>query len=136
MNRAWVVPIAWCLGALSGCTIIDPTTRDCILSRRCTDGGVCPLTEAEAQAMTDRGIDLLSFGSTDCDDLTCVRDASFPKGVDATRPALGYCSRACSEGSSCATSLDKNLATDLRCRALHLEPADAGNSPFYCARGG
>lgn len=148
MNRSNAVVLVIWLGALASCKLDPDVNRPCVLVKRCPDGGVCPVTEGDIQEKTTGSRDFISFGATDCDDLTCVRDSTFPKGTDLSAPAKGYCSRPCAEGSTCASydpALDKDPSTKLRCRALLLEleyaGPDAGASlnvtePFFCARGG
>jgi len=148
MNRTSLVALLLSLVALSGCKLDSDVNRPCVLVKRCPDGGVCPVTEREVQEKTTSSRDFISFGATDCDDLTCVRDAAFHKDPDLSAPAKGYCSRPCAEGSACASSdaaMDKDPTTKLSCRALLLDLAisdpDAGaglnvTEPFFCARGG
>jgi len=143
------------VGALvAGCRPITDLNADCVLIKKCDgDGGVCNFTEGEMQEKTGSSKDFISFGSTDCDDLTCVRDSSFPKGTDLTKPAHGYCSKACgASGSACPSDTEQHeKETPLTCRPLLLDAEtlaaiasdptirDAiGNvtAPYFCARGG
>lgn len=99
------------------------------------------------------GKDFISFGSTDCDDLVCVRDASDPKGP-AGGVASGFCSRSCIPTSE-ATCLTGEEATDrsspFSCRSLILDETTLAaikqadpkryqetfgdtQSPYFCAK--
>lgn len=143
------------VGALvAGCRPITDLNADCVLIKKCDgDGGVCNFTEREMQEKTGSSKDFISFGSTDCDDLTCVRDSSFPKDPDLDKPAHGYCSKACAgEGASCPSDTEKHEKdVPLHCRPLLLDAETLaaiksdpvlgpmiGNvtAPFFCARSG
>lgn len=142
------------MGALVvACRPITDLNADCVLIKKCGDGGVCSFTEEEMQEATGTSKDFISFGSTDCDDLTCVRDSSFPKGTNLTKPAHGYCSKACAgEGASCPSdTVQHEKQNPLHCRPLLLDPsvlaaikddpvaaAQLGNvtAPYFCARSG
>jgi hypothetical protein len=106
------------------------------------------------------GQDYIAFGATDCEDLICVRDADAPANTDyANNPeasAIGYCSRACVQGSGASacevtnSGVPEALKSRMDCRSLLLdqvsldklraEDPDAykatfgdTNSPYFCA---
>ena len=116
------------------------------------DGGVIPILEGEVKEGANK--DFISFGSTDCEDFTCVRDATWVKDAGPLANAQGYCSKVCNLGSTCLAGdpADDNKADrKLSCRALLLDEAtlaalcstnvDGGSgtcafkSPYFCARG-
>ena len=119
------------------------------------DGGIIVIKESELKEGANK--DFISFGSTDCEDFTCVRDSSWVRGdAGPDDPAEGYCSKVCNVGSACPAEdpLDDNKADKkLACRALLLDEktlaalcassGDAGastgscafKSSTYCARG-
>lgn len=152
-KRPGLVVSALLLSGLIGCSVGSGLNKKCNLPRK-ADGGVVFLTEGEVQEKTASAKDFIGFGSLDCEDLVCVRDSTFPKGTDLAAPALGYCSKQCVEGSTCASddsALDKKADTALKCRPLLLDretlaaiaadPAlsnQLGNvrEPYFCARGG
>ncbi|HYO57283.1 adventurous gliding motility lipoprotein CglC [Archangium sp.] len=88
-----------------GCEVASDIGKPCVLVRKAT--------AAEQQAEPDRepfrdiyesqlqaGQDFISFGSVECEDLVCVRDAAFDPKLEATdnpatTQAKGYCSKAC-----------------------------------------
>ncbi len=125
------------------------------------DGGRLFITNGELQGGPRK--DFVSFGSTDCEDLICVRDSDFaaPDGgaLNPKEVATGYCSRNCLVGAACPSStaeLDGNPRTRLTCRPLLLDTETLraicngsegdrascktylGNLtlPDFCARGG
>lgn len=110
------------------------------------------------------GQDYIAFGATDCEDLICVRDVDSPANpeYDPSNPekleasALGYCSRACIQGSDASvcdvtdSSVPDTLKTRMDCRSLLLDQASLDalrasdpeayrstfgdtNSPYFCA---
>ena len=109
----------------------------------------------------DIGQDFISFGSIECEDLICVRDAAFPRArnedgtINGGAEAKGYCSKACVEGSNACdvkdtSGVQEDLPGRMTCRALLLDQetlealraADENtyrqtfgenNSPFFCA---
>lgn len=129
------------------------------------DGGTRAVLIKESEIRVGAFKDFISFGSTDCENLTCVRDADFSRGdggFDAgtisgdagsdLTVATGYCSDKCLEGSVCS-SADPNDDNDakkrLNCRPLLLDSETLNNlcsqgrclqgdlkSPYFCARGG
>lgn len=151
------------LGALAtlaaGFSACPPSTdrgRPCQMPRR-TDAGTTFLTEKEVRARTGTASnatrDFLAFGSLDCDDLLCVRDATYVTDAGDDAVAFGYCSNPCDVGAACPSfdpELDKRGDTKLNCRALLLDEQtlEAINqdpnarkilnnvkSPYFCARG-
>jgi hypothetical protein len=108
--------------ALTGCSTTTPLGDECTMVRRDpadtdTSDGIrsIPLKEREITANKD----FISFGATDCEDLTCVRDASDPKGPVDEADAVGFCTRPClhTNPQSCLTGNDK---------------IDKGDNPFVC----
>jgi hypothetical protein len=150
------------LGALvtlaAGFSACPPSTdrgRPCQMPRR-TDAGTTFLTEKDVRARTGTASnatrDFLAFGSLDCDDLLCVRDATYVTDAGDDAVAFGYCSNPCDIGAACPSfdpELDKRGDTKLNCRALLLDEQtlEAINqdpsarkiinvkSPYFCARG-
>lgn len=128
----------------------------CKMPRR-TDAGTTNLTEKEVRARTGTAAnatrDFLAFGSIDCDDLLCVRDATYASDAGDDAEALGYCSKPCDIGAACPSSNpDDDMRGDrrLNCRpllldeqtleAINQDPAarrilNNVKSPYFCARG-
>lgn len=113
---------------LGGCEVVTELGKPCALVRRATD--------AELEAGSDRAVllkereltagqDFISFGSLDCEEQVCVRDASTPAGSDPEAVALGYCSRPCIEDSnSCEVTneeVDDALRERMTCRRMMLD---------------
>jgi hypothetical protein len=152
----------WC----GGCTVSSDVGKSCVLVRKATEeeraafpqlGETRSILENQLKA----GQDFISFGSVECEDLVCVRDASYnpnlPAGSDpSTVAAKGYCSKACVVDplqNSCAVTtsdVEEEVASRMSCRALLLDqlaleelrrtdPAayratfGDNNSPFFCA---
>jgi hypothetical protein len=132
---------------VAGCPPATDLGVPCTLVRRNPDGG-SPVNILEEEIRAGR--DVVSFGSTGCEDLTCVRDLTQPARPDTPKsPAQGYCSRQCAEGTStCASSDGKTYY----CRALIMDsvtlqalcqdnPDKCRNyfgtitSPYFCAQG-
>lgn len=90
-----------------GCEVASDIGKSCVLVRKATEAEITAepdrepfreILEGELQA----GQDFISFGTVECEDLVCVRDAAFKPNLDdvaeADRPktpAKGYCSKAC-----------------------------------------
>jgi hypothetical protein len=142
---------------LGGCEVTTELGKPCFLVRAAT--------QAELQAGSTRAVrmkekdltvgqDFISFGSAECEDLICVRDAAFAGSTNPDEDAQGYCSRACvSEGSECTvtdTEVPATLRERMACRALlmdnealaRLKAADPvtyrntfgeNNSAYFCA---
>ena len=95
--------------ALAGCEPSDEG-RTCTLLKAREGGGAVALRESELPA----GKDIVSYGSADCQEWLCVRDAHYRPAPGAT-DALGYCSRACAPATGCR-SIDPERP--LTCRQL------------------
>jgi hypothetical protein len=140
--------------AAIGCRAATDLNTTCTLIRGLPDGGSEALTERFVQEKTGTTKDFVSFGSVECDDLVCVRDATFPRSTNLDGVAFGYCSRPCVQGCTCPSqdaALDDKKDTQLNCRPLLLDEqtlnalctdqpsacVDLGGvrSPFFCARG-
>jgi|GEM_PF-270095 len=117
-----------------------------------------PITEADFPDGEPQG-DLISFGSTDCDNLVCVQDAANRNWTgDPTNVLMGYCSKPCIEGSATTCTPQQDTANDedpglkMSCRSLLLDSATMSRlcqtdpekcaqyfggttSPYFCARG-
>jgi len=148
--------------ALLGCQdSTDLGKGPCHLVKKGADGGPVDVVVADLSA----GKDFLSFGAVECEDLVCVLDKQGVSAVLAqaatnpavlSNPALGYCSRACAQGSTttCTPQFENqqnNPALAMSCQQLLLDqstiaeickdPAkcaayfDNNRSPFFCARG-
>lgn len=140
--------IAVALFALAGCRPDSPLNVPCTLVKG-SDGGIVPILEADIKEGANK--DFISFGSTECEDFVCVRDANFKRDPDLTHAAMGYCSRSCLPNSECPAhdgADDTNAARKLTCRALLLDadtiaaicvaqptaPFCGVRSPYFCAR--
>ncbi len=145
--------------AVVGCRASNQLGEECAMVKRDSDGGRLYVTNGEIKVGAMK--DFVSFGSTDCDDLICVRDSDYaaPDGgaLNPNEPAKGYCSKSCINESSCANAeLDADPRSRLKCRPLLLDAetlrqlcngSDADRarcksslgsitSPDFCARGG
>lgn len=156
-----VPPIALILLAVAGCRASSQLGEECAMVKRGGDGGRLFITNSEIKAGAMK--DFISFGSTDCDDLVCVRDSDYaPPDGGALNPnevAKGYCSKSCIVSDPCLSAsaeLDANPRTRLTCRPLVLDAetlrglcngsqedrarcrASFGDitAPEFCARGG
>lgn len=142
----------------SGCSVTSELGKPCVLVKK-------PTPEQEAEGLLSVPVlesevaprqDFISFGSTDCVDLICVRDADFPRNSDPNAPAQGYCSKACVEGADSTacevteTDVSEELRSRMACRSLLLDQASLeklkaedpalyqatfgdNNSPYFCA---
>ena len=148
--------------ALLGCQdSTDLGKAPCHLVKKGADGGPVDVLVAELSPLKD----FLSFGAVECEDLVCVLDKQGVSAVLAqaasnpavlSNPALGYCSRACAQGSSstCTPQFDNQQnqpGLAMSCQQLVLDQAtiaeickdaakclayfDNNRSPFFCARG-
>jgi hypothetical protein len=140
----------------SGCEVTTELGKPCVLVKRDPSSnsttGVRSTPVLESEIATNQ--DFISFGSTDCEDLICVRDADAPRDADPNAAAQGYCSQECVEGSSTCevtdSSVDEALRTRMTCRSLLLDQASLErlkkddpvayrntfgetNSPYFCA---
>ena len=134
----------------SGCKPKTDLNQKCSLVKRNPDGGQpLAITEADLKSKKANNKDFLSFGTVECEDLLCVRDAQFQVDAGPTEPAFGYCSRACAVGSACPSYKEElDLGPEaLSCRALLLDAETLarlketgglpGNitDPYFCAQG-
>ena len=159
----------------TGCTVTTDLGKECVLKKTqvVTDTNGNPVIDPNTnkpqtevvdilQSEVGTGQDYIAFGITECDDLICVRDADEPFLEEPTDPAqprrqaVGYCSRACIEGSDASacevtdTSVSDALSARMACRSLLLDtqtlerlraedPATYRQtfgetlSPFFCA---
>jgi len=133
----------------------------CSMPRR-TDAGVSFVTERQVRELIGTGSardatrDFIAFGSLDCEDLVCVRDATFVSDAGLDEAAKGYCSKVCDAfiADTCQSSdpaLDQRGDTRLGCRpllldqqtleAINQDPVARRYFPnpvkteFFCARG-
>lgn len=150
MNRLLFVVAALGVFAIA-CKPATDLNQPCKLVKRNPDGGrPLEIVEREVRNVQGADKDFISFGSVECEDFVCVRDAIYGSDAGAEEAATGYCSRQCAQGTACPSyseDLDKG-PTALRCRALLLSPEvldelsrkDGGfpgiRDPFFCARGG
>jgi hypothetical protein len=152
LKRLWVISIVIALA--SACTVTD-LNRPCTLVRGNPDGGLAiALLKSDPVIKNSANKDFISFGTTECEDRVCVRDALYVDTDDGGTIAQGYCSKPCSETSTgtCASELDNKAETKLSCRPLILDEATLAaikakdpdgyfrifgmtESPFFCARG-
>lgn len=157
--RSLIVPLAMLV--LAGCKPPSDLGSSCQLVRRNPDGGRnINIREGDIKAAASK--DFISFGTIECENLTCVRDADFSRdggsdgggttAVDPNALAVGYCSDKCLQGSTCPSSNpadDNDAKKRLNCRPLLLDSetlnalCSAGQclpggikSPYFCARGG
>jgi hypothetical protein len=138
-----------------GCKVNSDIGKRCLLVKKSTD----PNKESDFVVERDlvAGQDFISFGSLDCEDLVCVKDADMPiEKAEDTDYVLGYCSKACVPDElvdPCAVTDPDALASvkdRMSCRALLLDqqalddlrqsdPATYratfgdNNSPYFCA---
>lgn len=140
----------------TGCEVTTELGKPCVLVKR--DPASNSTTGVQSIPVLEREIapnqDFISFGSTDCEDLICVRDAEAPRNTDPNAAALGYCSQECVPNETkCEvtdTSVEEALRTRMACRSLILDedsleklkqedPATyratfgETNSPYFCA---
>lgn len=130
---------------LGGCEVSSEIGKECTLVRKATaeesaaNGGrkFMPILQKEVA----RNQDVISFGSIECEDLICVRDADFPPKMmddpsdpggaqidDPEAEAKGYCSKECVEGSNACEVKDtsgvlEGLPERMSCRSLLLDQA-------------
>ncbi len=144
----------------AGCKPPTDLGQQCRLVKKNPDGGRALIIQ-ENEIKTAANKDFVSFGSTDCENLVCVRDSAFVADAgmlladgglpDRDGGALGYCSNSCEVGSVCGAADpadDNDSRRRLNCRALLLDTVTLqqlckqgkclqGNltSPYFCARG-
>ncbi len=130
---------------LGGCEVSSEIGKECTLVRKATaeeseaNGGrkFMPILQKEIALNQD----VISFGSIQCEDLICVRDADFPPTmmanpedpngepiINPNADAKGYCSKECVEGSSACEVKDtsgvlQGLPERMSCRSLLLDQA-------------
>jgi hypothetical protein len=161
--------LALLMGAVllcGGCEVSSDVGKPCVLVRKATQtekqqqpelGETRSIMESQLKA----GQDFISFGSVECEDLVCVRDANYDPNLaaeaDLTKVAAkGYCSKACVVDplqNSCpvtTSDAEPGVASRMSCRALLLDqqalddlrrddPATYratfgdNNSPYFCA---
>lgn len=116
-----------------GCKVTSDIGTPCLLVKKGTGTDTAPVVEEDLSP----GQDFISFGSLDCEDLVCVKDADMPlETVDTTNNAgkpvkqvKGYCSKACKDDSTllqdpCAVTDPEAVASvkdRMSCRALLLD---------------
>jgi hypothetical protein len=155
MSARWVVLLGSALLA-SGCSVTTELGKPCVLVKKPSEAeqeqGIRSKPVLEGEIATNQ--DFISFGSTDCEELICVRDAAFPRNTDPNAPATGYCSQPCVEGTSSCEVTDSEVSADLKsrmtCRSLIMDQATLdrlraenpaqyeatfgrNNSPYFCA---
>src|SRR5689334_16024221 len=98
--------IALVLFAIAGCKASNQLGEECAMVKRDVDGGRLYVRNGEIKAGARK--DFISFGSTDCDDLICVRDWDYAPAdggaLDPNAIARGYCSKSCILGDPCPTA--------------------------------
>jgi hypothetical protein len=113
---------------LGGCEVTTELGKPCFLVRKATEeelkAGSTRAVRLKESALTP-GQDFISFGSAECEDLICVRDAAFQGSTNPDEDAQGYCSRDCVAGGSSCTVTDTEVPAELRermtCRALLMD---------------
>jgi hypothetical protein len=126
----WVLTAVVAMWGGAGCTEETDLGKECTLVSRGPSG--------DREAILNRdlrpGQEVISFGTTECDNLICVRDADFVGTSNAPGdPAKGYCSTDCTPPTGplatdqCLTGNAQTDAPDsgtrLTCRPVLLEPA-------------
>ncbi len=114
-SSRWMGLVALVALVSSGCSESGDIGFPCVLVRSDGDGGVVPITNGELQPNTD----IVSFGSFECEDFTCVRHRYAQIVGEPNAPANGVCSRDCTAGDTRG------------CVALHPEASNA-DGPFTC----
>lgn len=143
--------------AIGSCGAPTDLNKPCVMVKKDPNdpSKSLPITQGDIQSNPNR--DVISFGSTECEDLVCVHEAGAPLNGAPTDALTGFCSRACAQGASantCASAeenLDKDPVTAFSCRSLLLDEATLGalkqndpatykqyfgdtTSPYFCAR--
>ena len=111
----------WC----GACQVSSDIGKPCVLVKRSTTGAKYdPVTASDIQIDQD----FISFGSLECEDLVCVRDArSEIKFAEDGTSVLGYCSKACVADALVAPctvnnpQADPTVKANMSCRALLLD---------------
>jgi hypothetical protein len=138
---------------LGACRAATDLGHQCTMVKGSPDGGAVSIKESELPDGVLR--DFISFGTAQCEDFVCVRDANFRKTGVAGADATGYCSRPCVPKGSFGCPAensddDKDPNKRLSCRALLLDEETLGSicttdpgrcqqiagtrSPYFCAR--
>lgn len=119
-----------------GCEVPSDIGKPCVLVKKSQSG----TTKYDPVTLSDIGAgdkDFISFGSLDCEDLICVRDANSPvqtSGEGDGLRVLGYCSKACVSNDTNTPQLQDPCAVNhpeasaevkasMSCRALLLDQA-------------
>ena len=113
---------------LGGCQVVTELGKPCALVRRATEEEF-KATGERAALLKEReltpGQDFISFGSLDCEEQICVRDAAVPAGSNPEAVAQGYCSRPCVEDSTACEVTNADVSDALRqrmtCRPMLLD---------------
>jgi hypothetical protein len=117
---------------LGGCEVVTELGKPCVLVRQAKEGDAEYDATAKKQVAVQvkeseltPGQDFISFGSLDCEEQVCVRDAATPAGDNPNAVALGYCSRPCiEESSACEVTneeVDDALRERMTCRRMMLD---------------
>lgn len=135
-----------------GCKVTSDIGKPCLLVKKgTTSGSSDPVLEGDLTP----GQDFISFGSLDCEDLVCVKDADMPTTTAPNGQVYGYCSKACvaDTPNTCAVTdsdADPTVKDRMSCRALLLDQKALddlrrsdpvtyrstfgdNNSPYFCA---
>ncbi|XXF75943.1 adventurous gliding motility lipoprotein CglC [Myxococcaceae bacterium GXIMD 01537] len=114
---------------LGGCEVVTELGKPCVLVRKATQaeldagsGAAVQIKEGDLTA----GQDFISFGSVECEELICVRDAAIAKSGNDNAVAQGYCSRSCLDdnGSTCEVTdpdVDADVRSRMTCRQMLLD---------------
>jgi hypothetical protein len=134
-----------------GCKVTTDIGKPCLLVKKGATGSA-PVTAGDLR----EGQDFISFGSLDCEDLICVKDADMPVESADNGQIKGYCSKPCVEdplvnvcevtdadahesvktrGMSCRPLLlDQQALDELRKSdpAAYRATFGDNNSPYFC----
>jgi len=107
-----------------GCEVPSEVGKPCLLVKKSSsaDRKFDPVLPSDIQLDQD----FVSFGSQDCEDLICVRTAGPTLETTDEGRVLGYCSKACTEGSTATCAINHPDATEetkstMSCRSLLLD---------------
>jgi hypothetical protein len=125
-----------------GCKVTSDIGKECVLVRKATaeeqakENNPAPSRYIMESQIT-KGQDFISFGTVECEDLVCVRDANYVPTVDEAdkdKPpseiaAKGYCSKPCVQDDTaltdaCAvtdTGVQAEVKERMTCRPLLLD---------------
>jgi hypothetical protein len=125
-----------------GCKVSSDIGKTCVLVRKATAEEQKAEPDKEPfryimESQLTAGQDFISFGSVECEDLVCVRDADYDPQLEATADrtkvaATGYCSKPCVADTdnnalttdACAVTSDEALPSvkaSMTCRAMLLD---------------